>query len=172
MGYTIDFEPHRFDGTTYEGIDSFSREPATCLTNNPLTPEEVEAVHAVLRRASGGGPDERGTYHVTLEDGLSVRFFAGALPRGCVLAIDGFTAPLSLAKLVFDLLVAGGWVLRGVATSGESIAHTLDSVRGTRGTFGPTVVVESAEDLQFILAHGLVAWQQEQRGFGGQPRWK
>lgn len=172
MGYTIHFEPHRFDGTTYEGINPYSREPDVCLTNNPLTPEEVEAVHAVLRRARGGGPDRSGVYEIALEDGLSVRFHSSGLPNGCVLTTHGDSAPLSLAKLIFDLLVAGSWVARNIATNGESIAHSLDSVRGTRGTFGPTAVVESVEDLQFVLAHGLVAFQQETRGMAGIPRWK
>ncbi|MBX7124946.1 MAG: hypothetical protein K1X47_04575, partial [Cyclobacteriaceae bacterium] len=84
-----------------------------------------------------------------LEDGLSVRFHSSGLPNGCVLTTHGDSAPLSLAKLIFDLLVAGSWVARNIATNGESIAHSLDSVRGTRGTFGPTAVVESVEDLQF-----------------------
>lgn len=172
MGYTIDFQPHRFDGTTYLGIDPYSRDEVPCLTNQPLSAAEVEAVHAVLRRAAGQGPDANGTYHIQLEDGLTVRFFASALPYGCVLAIDGTTTPLSLAKLIFDLLAAGDWVVRKIATGGESIARSMDSVKGTRGDFGPTVVVESIDDLQFILAHGLVAFQQETRGMGGQPRWK
>lgn len=172
MGYAIDFEPHRFDGTTYMGTDPYSRDPAPLPANQPLTAEEVEAVHGVLRRAKGGGPDENGNYDIALEDGVSARFHARALPWGCTLWIEGSKAPPSLAKLVFDLLVAGDWVARHIATNGESIARSMDSVRGTRGSFGPTVVVESVDDLQFILAHGLVAFQQETRGMGGVPRWK
>lgn len=172
MGYTIDFQPHRFDGTTYMGTDPYSRDPAPCLTNQPLTPGEVEAVHAVLRRASGRAPDPNGTYHITLDDGLSLRFFAGSLPYGCTLAIDGTTTPLSLARLIFELLGAGDWVVRGIATGGESIARSLDSVKGNRGTFGPTAVIDAVEDLHFVLSHGLVAFQQETRGMGGRPQWK
>lgn len=172
MGYTLDFQPHRFDGTTYMGTDPYSRDPAPCPTNNPLSPEETEAVHAVLRRAAGQGPDANGTYHIQLEEGLSLRFYSASLPNGCVLAIEGTKAPLSLASLLFDLLGAGDWVIRGLATGGESIARSLDSVKGGRGTFGPTSVIESAEDLQFVLAHGLVAFQQETRGMAGMPRWK
>ena len=67
MSYDLHFFPNRFDGSTEERINPFTREKAIVPRNAPLSEAEVRAVEGVLGRA-GASPSGEGFRVLGLPD--------------------------------------------------------------------------------------------------------
>lgn len=160
------FEPCRYDGTTERRANPFTNRIVDSLRNDPLTDEEVAAVHDVIVRAGGVGPDGTGAYRL-LFDGVSGRVSAlddtrdsGSLRHGCMFAIDVTEIQPSIMRFLFDLLVAGNWVIR---EAGDLlIAPTMASVRGVPRNHHVRVA-DSPTALAVILRDASIV-------AGGEPR--
>jgi len=158
MSFDLHFQPCRFDGTTEERYNPFTKQPQDVPRNEPLSAEEVSAVLDVLKRAGAEGPDEEGNHVVRFTDGAYVEIFARHLETGCMLAIRGAGVTPSLAKLLFDVMVAGRWVLMG--DEEVVLAPSLDCMKGAPSGFGQIVVAASPDDVGAALSGGSEAWQK------------
>jgi hypothetical protein len=157
MSFDLHFQPCRFDGTTEQRYNPFTKQLQDVPRNEPLSPAEVSAVLDVLERAGADGPDEEGCHVVRLADGAHVEIFAKDLASGCMVAIRGAGVTPSLAKLLFDVMVAGRWVLLG--EEDVVLAPSPDCMKGTPSGFGQVVVAASPDDVGAVLSGGHEAWK-------------
>jgi hypothetical protein len=160
MSFDLHFKPCRFDGTTETRINPFTRSPQEFPRNEPLSKAEVDAVLAVLRAAGATGPDADGCYRVTLSDGGNADIYGDDLGRGCMFAIRGRTSSPQLTQLLFDVLVAGHWVLVGVGDEDTVIAASAECAKSAPDHFGRVVVAGSPDDLSVLLSSGFSAWKR------------
>ncbi len=158
MSFDLHFQPCRFDGTTEKRLNPFTKQLQDIPRNEPLSDGEVAAVVAVLERAGAKGPVD-GCYSVRFEDGGGrADLLAENLAHGCLVAIAGAGVTLPLARLLFDVLVAGNWVLLG--EEDVVLAPSLTCVRGAPAAFGEIVVVKSADDVGAVLSGGADEWKK------------
>jgi len=160
MSFDVHFKPCRFDGTTETRINPFTRSPQEFPRNEPLSKSEVDAVLAVLKAAGATGPDGDGCYQVTLSDGGNADIYGDDLGRGCMFAIRGTPSSPQLTRLLFDVLVAGHWVLVGVGDEDTVIAPSAECITGAPDDFGRVVIAGSPEDLSVLLSSGFSAWKK------------
>lgn len=156
MSFDLHFQPCRFDGTTEQRYNPFTKQLQDVPRNEPLSAEEVSAVLDVLKRA-GAQPDE-GCHLVRFADGSVAEIFADDLAAGCMVAIRGAGVTPALAQLLFDILVAGRWVLLG--EEDVVLAPSHDCLKGTPKDFGQVVVARSADDVGAVLSGGFEAWRK------------
>ncbi len=162
MGFELNFAPHRFDGTTKQGINPYTKQPTAYLNNEAISREEADAVVRVLKRSGADGPDDRGRYRLQLDGGTVRVYTSGEIEHGCMFSIEDIDPdiPPALAQLLFDVMAAGNWVITEIGEKDEVLAVSPDCVRGTAGSFGPVVVVDSPRDVAMILSRGLDAWRE------------
>lgn len=158
MSFDLHFQPCRFDGTTESRYNPFTKQHQDIPRNEPLFAEEVTAVLEVLKRAGARGPDEEGCHVVRFADGGQAEIFAQDLGQGCMFAIRGAGLTPSLAQLLFDVMVAGRWVLLG--EEDIVLAPSLDCLKGTPSEFGMIVVPASPDDVGAALSGGFDAWKK------------
>ncbi|MDB4995209.1 MAG: hypothetical protein JWM74_2641 [Myxococcaceae bacterium] len=158
MSFDLHFQPCRFDGTTEKRFNPFTKQMQDVPRNEPLSPEEASAVLDVLKRAGAEGPDEEGCHLVRFDDGSSAEIFAKSVETGCMVAIRGAGVTPALAKLLFDVMVAGRWVLLGEEE--VVLAPSHECLKGTPKAFGQVVVAHSPDDIGAVLSGGYEAWRK------------
>ena len=154
VSFDIFFQPCRFAATAARAEDP-DRTPIEGPDNEPLTPVEEEAVRSLLTRACRGGPDGHGCWLVEVGDGGSAEVFGQDLGKSCMFAVRGMTP--DLVRLMFDILVAGNWVMLPAHEGSGAIAASMDAVRVVPEGFPDVVVCESADALGALLTGGVEA---------------
>ena len=155
MSFDVFFRPCRYDGTTERRRNPFTNKIQEFPRNGPLSEVEVSAVRDALERAGARGPDDDGTYVAMFADGANAEIFADNLANGCMFAIRGAGVTPSLARLLFEVMVAGNWVLTGTGEENLVLAPTLECVKGAPNDFPRVVVARSAREVQLALASGF-----------------
>jgi hypothetical protein len=141
MSLDVFFQTCRFGGIA-EGEQS----------NEPLTAAEEKAVRNILARVCPSGPDEHHCWVVQVGDGGSAEVFGKDLSEGCMFAVRGLTP--GLVQMMFDLLVAGNWVMLPAQDGPGAIAASMDAVRGVPDGFPQVVICESPDALGVVLGGG------------------
>lgn len=157
MSFDLHFQPCRYDGTTKQAMNPFTNELAAFPNNAPLTREEVEAVVRVLE-AAGAKRDNDGTFALQASDGTSFEMY-GDIAGGCMISIRGAGITSTLAKLLFDVLVAGNWVL---LSDPSAIAASASALQGMPDddTFDDVVIVTSPDQVKTLLLDGWTAFEK------------
>jgi hypothetical protein len=118
-------------------------------------PKEAQAVSDVLTRAGASPADARGCRAVRFEDGGSAEIYGKDLGRGCMVALRGISP--AVARLLFDVMVAGRWVLKpGDETAFVVAASQVPTPEG----YERVVVASSGEEVAALLAGGVAAWKK------------
>jgi hypothetical protein len=156
VSFDVFFQPCRFVVTPRPGESHPSRTPVDARYSEPLTPIEEEAVRGILVRASPRGCDEHGCWVVEVADGGSAEVFVKDLGTSCTFALRGVTP--ALVRLMFDILVAGNWVILPALERSGAIAASMDAIRGVPEGFPDVVVCETADALGALLSGGVEAW--------------
>jgi len=159
MSFDIHFQPYRFDGTTEKRINPFTKQAIDIPRNEPLSAGEISAVRAVLERAGVTGSDDEGRM-VSLADGGSAEIYAENLGAGCMFAIRGSGITPLLAQLLFDVMVAGNWVIMESGEDDVVVAPAMDCLKGSPKNFGRVVVASSAGEVAALLSGGFEAWKK------------
>jgi hypothetical protein len=141
MSFDVFFQPCRF-GCITEGEQS----------NEPLTAVEEQAVRNLLAHACPSGPDEHHCWVVQVGDGGSAEVFGKDLSAACMFALHDFTP--DLVQLMFDLLVAGNWVMLPAQDGPGAIAASVDALRGVPDGFPEVAICGSADALGVLLGGG------------------
>jgi hypothetical protein len=157
LSFDIFFQPCRY---TIGLVDQKGRteEDRSVLTNEPLNGGELEAVQATLLKVRANGPDEHACYVVAFSDDGGADVFASKLANGCMVAIRGMTP--QLVQFLFDLLVAGKWVMLPIMAETVAITYSMGNVFGIPYGFPTIVECASAEELGVILSEGVQAWER------------
>ena len=157
MSFDVFFEPCRYDGTTERRVNPFTKQVQEIPNNRSLTDREVEAVMNVLDRAGARAPDDQGCRAVRFPDGGSAEIFTNDCARRCMVSIHDNVTP-SLAQLLFDVMVAGDWVIipagsdaDGVGDEDVVVAPSTECVANAPSFYGRVVVAESAAGLNTLL---------------------
>ena len=158
MSFDIFFQPCRFGGKPVTKQNPFTGKGESLVPNEPLTPAEVKAVRAVLKRASAEGPDEFGYFVVETADGGGAEVSGDHLSESCMVSIRGLTP--GLLTFLMDLLTAGTWVMLPAMEGNIAITTSPDHVKGVPEDFPEVVTCTSAEDLGILLSGGLKAWKK------------
>jgi hypothetical protein len=85
-------------------------------------------------------------------DGGSAEVFGKDISEGCMFALRGLTP--DLVQLMFDLLVAGNWVMLPAQDGPGAIAASMGALRGAPDGFPKVVICESADALRVLLGGG------------------
>jgi hypothetical protein len=160
MSFDLFFQPCRYDGTMVKQTNPFTHELSEVAHNAPLSDSEVEAVHGVLSRHGASSPDTHGCRVYGSEDGASAEIFADGLAEGCMFAIRGAGVTPSLAKLLFEVMHAGNWVLISAGDGSFVIAPSEDCTRNAPPDFGQVIVPKSPDELAAALSGGFDAWRE------------
>ncbi len=160
MSFDVHFQPCRYDGTTRERMNPFTKKLQTVPHNQPISSGEISAVLAVLARAGATGPDEHGCRLVHVGDGGRAEIFGGDDGDGCMFAIRGAGVTSLLAQLLFEVMVAGNWVLMESGEDDVVIAPSLECLMGKPPNFGQVVVAASGEEVRALLSGGFSAWKK------------
>lgn len=154
MSYDILLSPCRYDGTTEEGRNPFTLEPVQVPRNTPLSAAEVKAVRAAFER---GGAVENGKedFLFLSRDGARVQIYASNLEWGCVFECRGAGVTPELARLLFDVMVAGNLVLEDHATCIAPNEACLSPHRPPKEIH----IASSADELRTLLVDGFAAWK-------------
>ncbi|MEO6574910.1 MAG: hypothetical protein ABIP89_13785 [Polyangiaceae bacterium] len=160
MSFDVHFQPCRYDGTTRERINPFTKKSQDVPYNEPLSVAEISAVLAVFKSAGATGPDDEGCRVVSLADGGHAEIFGGDRGDGCMFAIRGAGVTPLLAGLLFDVMVAGNWVLMEAGEDDVVIAPSLDCLKGAPRSFGQIVVAASGGEVAALLSGGFGAWKK------------
>ncbi|MEO8799305.1 MAG: hypothetical protein ABI551_15550 [Polyangiaceae bacterium] len=157
MSFDLHFQPCRYDGTTKQAMNPFTNELAAFPNNAPLTKGEVDAVVRILEDA-GAKRDTDGTFTLRASDGTSFEMY-GAIEDGCMISIRGAGITPTLAKLLFDVLVAGNWVL---LSDPSVIAANASALQGMPddGTFDDVVIVTSPDQVKTLLIEGWKTFEK------------
>ncbi len=166
MSFDLHFQPCRFDGTTEKRFNPFTKQLQDVPCNEALSPDEVSAVLDVLKCAGAEKIEER-CLIVRFADGSSVELFTENFAEGCMVSIRGAGVTPALAKFLFDVMVAGRWVLLG--EEDVMLAPSLDCLRNTPKSFGQVVVAHSPDDVGAVLSGGYDAWQKYSARVLGEP---
>ena len=158
MSFDIFFDPGRYGRQRVKQKNPFTGKVESVLPVEPLTPAERKAVRAVLRKASGGGPDEFGCSVVETADGGTAEVFGDDLANGCMVAVRGLTPGL-LAFLI-ELLKAGNWVMTPAMEATVAITAVPERLKGLPKDHPEVVLCTSAAELGVLLADGFGAWKK------------
>ncbi len=148
MSFDLYVQPCRFDGATDKRINPFTKEVQDIPRNQPLSEIEVSAVRRVLESVGAPLPDERGCYVARLPDGTSVEIDAPDLRAGCTFSIQGTVVTPAVAQLLFEVIVAGNWVILGEDCI---IAPNTECVWGAPDSFGRVCVAFSPRKVAALL---------------------
>jgi hypothetical protein len=159
MSFDIHFQPCGYDGTTERRKNPFTGKLQDFPRNQPLSRAETDAVLAVFKEAGATARDSDDVYTVRFSDGASVEIFAKDLGDGCMFAIRGAGVTPLLAKLLFDVMTAGNWVIMGTGDEDVVIAPNKDCLKTAPSDFGQSVVAASAEEVAAILSGGFEGWK-------------
>lgn len=106
----LTFNPMR-EGERFEmRPNPFTKKLERVMLPEHLTADEVQAVTDVLVKAGATGPDGDGSYTLPLEGGETATFDASKLPTEATVVVPQSSLPHA-AQLIFDLMVAGNWVV-------------------------------------------------------------
>ena len=109
MSFDIFFQPCRYVAIPAEERNQSTGQPGPSLPNEPAASSELNAVRAVLNKATIHGPDESGCHVIGVNDGGEAEVFAGNLGDGCMVALRGITP--GLLEFLIDLLNARNWCM-------------------------------------------------------------
>ena len=165
MSYDVFFQTCRFDGAMERRESLFTHKPVDVPRSAPLTDEEEDAVRGVLARACPGGPDPQDGWVLELADGGAGEVYGTNLRDGCMFALRDLTP--DLVKVMFDVLVAGRWVMLPAQEKLGAIVATKDAVHRAPRDFPKVVVCETADALGVLLAGGADAWAKVRERSGG-----
>jgi hypothetical protein len=158
MSFDVHFQPCRFDGTTERRKNPFTGQLQDCPRNLPLSKSEVDAVLGVFKMAGARASGD--DYQFRSADGASVEIFATNLANGCMFAIRGAGITPLLAQLLFDVMVAGNWVIMGTGGEDVVIAPNDKAVKTAPTDFGQIVVASSGKEVATLLSGGFGAWEE------------
>ncbi len=158
MDFDVRFRPCRYDGTTEKRYNPFAKESQDVPRNEPLSATEEEAVRAALQRA-GAKPDAEGYCAAHFGDGGSAEVYVGQpINEGCTFALRGAGITPTVAQLLFDVMVAGNWVIVG---EGVVIAPTTDCAKTAPPALGHVVVAGSGAEVAAALSGRFEAFQHK-----------
>jgi hypothetical protein len=120
-----------------------------------LTAAEERAVRSILARVCPGGPDEHHCWVVNIGDGGRAEVFGKDLRKGCMFALRGLTP--DLVQLMFDILVAGNWVLLPAQESRARSPPRYHAIRRVPQGRRPEIVRRSLDGGMRPNAHGVRA---------------
>lgn len=158
MSFDIFFQTCRFGTTLVEEKNPSTGMVRSVLPSDPLMPSEFTALRAVLKKVTARGPDEFGCYVVQFPDGGSAEVFGCELEQHCMVAVRGTTP--DLFRFLFDILMAGNWVMLPAMEDAVAITCSPQSVKNLPGDFPRLVVCNSADDLGILLSKGFGAWKK------------
>jgi hypothetical protein len=145
MWITVAFVPDRYEGTIARP-NPFTGVLQQFPNPQPIREEEVAAVRAVLTGASASEPNDEGVCTVRLSDGNEATVLVANLATGCQVTKEGeLTA--ALVRLLFDILVAGNWV---VDCGEQKLAANLSNSKALRPE--DVVLTSTVEELAAQLA--------------------
>ncbi|HEY2369484.1 MAG TPA: hypothetical protein VGH87_23965 [Polyangiaceae bacterium] len=160
MSFDVFFEPCRYDGTT-----EWRRHPVTNLDrevpkNAPLTDREVAAVTEALDRAGATAADAHGYRVVRFSDGGAADIFTNDC-HGCMFSIRDAGVTPALAQLLFDVMIAGDWVLTFQDDTDEvAIAPNARCVAIVPSFYTRVAIAESTAEMKVLLEGGFDAWKR------------
>jgi hypothetical protein len=109
MSFDIFFMPCRYAEASVEEVDPFTAKSRSKLPNEPLTPDELSAVKAVLAAKSTSFATESDTgFHFS--DGGYAELYGERLASGCMVALRG-KMTLQVSAFLYELLHAGRWIM-------------------------------------------------------------
>ncbi|HEX7667170.1 MAG TPA: hypothetical protein VF407_21715 [Polyangiaceae bacterium] len=158
MSFDLHFMPCRFDGSTEKKLNPFTNETVDAPKNAPLTKDEAAAVVSVIERA-GAKRDPDGTIVLHTSDGAAAEIYGKSMTSICMFAIRGAGVTPKLAQLLFDVLVAGNWVLLSDAAAITANAGALQGMPDD-DTFDDIVIVTSADQVRTLLLEGWKAFEK------------
>lgn len=150
MGFEIEFLPFRYDGTTERIVNPFTRQEQDVARNLPLSKDEVAAVLAVLEKA-GAKLDDDGQYLFQSADGANATIDASDIAKGCTIAIRPPGLTPQLARLLFDVMVAGDWGIFRLEDEDFVITPNEACAKRIPPELGRGVVASSGEDVAALL---------------------
>ena len=154
MSFDVHFQPCRFDGTTEKKNNPFTGTVQEYPRNAPITEGEAQAVLRVVEAAGAIRQADR-TYVLSLADGARCEIYGlSNLDDGCMFAIRGAGITPLLAKLLFDVLVAGNWVMLSDSAVVAASANALQGMPEDDDMFGNVVIVTSPEQIATMLKEG------------------
>lgn len=156
MSFDVFFEPCRYDGTTERKVNPFTKEVRDMPVNHPLSDLELAAVTKVLDRA--GSADEDGCRVVQFADGGYAE--VDLSERVCSFSVRGVGVTPSLAQLMFDVMLAGNWVLMSMSGADVVIAPNMECVASAPSFYGRVVVAESPHEVALLLESGFDEWKR------------
>jgi hypothetical protein len=151
LSFDVFYQPCRFANNPVEQEGQTGEAPSVLLRA-----AELQAVRNILLKATAHGPDEHGCYVVKMADGGGAEVFSSDLAKGCMVAMRGMTP--ELVQFLFDLLVAGKWIMLPAMADTVAITNSQGNVIGIPHDFPRIVECASAEELGIILSDGVQAW--------------
>ena len=158
MSFDVFFQPAQFSDDAIEQTNPFTGEVLSVVPMVPLAGSELDAVRQVLKGATSHGPDDFGCHVVKFQDGGVAQIFASELERGCMAALRGITP--DLLQFLYDMLVAGRWVMLPAMENPVSITTPSSSVSGLPEDFLEVVECKSAAELGVLLNDGFQTWKK------------
>jgi hypothetical protein len=158
MSFDIFYQPCRYGGKPVKIENRFTGKVVSQIPNAPLTAAELRAVQGILKKTKAQGPDEFGSYSISLRDGGEAEVNGTDLASGCMVAVRGMTS--DLIQFLYDLLKAGNWVMRPVMEESATITTAPDCIKGMPADFPKLAVCNSPEELGVLLTDGLQAWEK------------
>jgi hypothetical protein len=158
MSFDLFFQPCRFSGGTVEKTNPFNGEIESIPFNESLSATELRAVERVLKEAGADSPAEDGCYVVKVGDGGEAEVWASNLGSSCMVALRGITP--NLMQFLFDLLIAGNWVMLPAMEDTVAITTSPQSLKGVPTDFPSVVVCKSANELAVLLTEGVRQWEK------------
>jgi len=173
MSFVIFFQPCRFSGEPVKQKNPFTGEEHSVVPIESLTPAEVRAVWAVLKKANAKGSDNFvGYYVVETDDGGEAEVYASNPHDSCMVSVRGLTP--GLVRFLFDLLKAGNWVMVPAMEPNIAISCSPENLKGIPEDFPKVLACTSADELGAQLSDGFKRWpkyrDQVTRGAGGSTR--
>jgi hypothetical protein len=157
MSFDIFFVRLRFEAETVERKNPFTGEVMKARPEQPLTPEELEAVQEVLAEFGAREPDRHGWYVPDFGDGGVAEVVGSDLSTGCQVAIRRLTP--ETVRFLFGMLRAADWAMFPAMEGNPAIVSSPGGAGAAAGSF-PEVVCGSAEELGALLSGGYGAWER------------
>lgn len=159
MSYDVFFQRVRLDGSVEALRNPFTGEMREVANTEALSTSERDAVLALLLGAGASEPDAQGIRELRLPDGAYATIHTQSLDRSCAFFIRGAGLTEPLVRLLYDVLVAGRWVL----TSDIAAATSADCIEGAARdvveAFGEIAIVQSPDELRSLLTEGFESWR-------------
>jgi hypothetical protein len=157
MSFDIFFKPCRFESRLVEKKNQRTGETRLVHPVEPLTAAELDAVRAVLTKATTHGPDKFDCHVVGFKDGGTAEVFASNLDMGCMVAVRGITP--DFLQFLLDLVKAGNWSMIAAMEDSAVVVSALESVKNAPEDFPRIVVCNSVPELGALLSGGFAKWK-------------